>query len=563
MSAAVTKKLWSVALVLGLMLAACGAGTPGAQTVKTSFVPQTVDFLDDVGRGVSMALDKDGNPHLAYIGLLQKLEKGEIPPAHAASAPAFPAVLTASEKEGVFSHGFVVQTDISTANGAKVPVNESSATGIAIGPTGAVDVVWNQIHGVFFATAPTDAAPFGDPQTVTEEYGTSPAVVVDSKGNPWVAWVQQERLSGAPFSLQAATLQGKKWTTEKVGDLGTCDQVPCPPITLGIAVANDVPMLAYTNAGGRVFLATRSGTAWSTQTVAANARAFGASLSVAEDGSIHVAYATTAGQVRQAAASGPQATWNVSTVGSYTPPKPSPTPPAQSSGAAPSASGSAGPSAATEAPPALQPGTAVAVDPRKDTIYVAWTDPAARSVKLASSQGGGGFAGIATPGTSNGEFPAVAVSDDGKVSLSWYDAVAQDLELGSYPEELGAIALPAPSTPASPPSVGGGGQKCPKDTVEFVAPPGAGGAGFNPTQVSAPSGDFTVCFNNEDPGQTHNVEIFQSESDAAGGATPLAHDDPFAGPKIDSFDVSGLAKGDYFFHCVVHPTTMTGTLTVK
>jgi plastocyanin len=569
----VSRRVLSVALVLGLALTACGGGSPQAQTVKTSFVPQTVDFLDDVGRGVSIALDKDGNPHLAYIGLIEQLAPGEIPAARPATAPALPAVLTASQKEGIFNHGFVVQTDISSSTPKEVPVDSASTTGIAVASTGAVDVVWNQFPGIYFATAPTDSAPFGDPQTVTPEYGFSPAVAVDSKGNPWVAWVQQEKSTGVPLTVQAATLQGKKWTTEKVADLGTCSPAVCPTIRVGIAMAYDQPMVAYTDAGGGVFVATRNGSMWSPHTAVSNANAFGASLGLGKDGSIHVAYATTSGEIHEVEATAPGASWDDTTVASYTPPQatppplpspsPSPSPAPSASGASPSAGASASPSVSVSAaPPALQPGTGVGVDPKKGTTYVAWTDPSARVVKLASSSGGGSFNGIATPGTDEGEAPAMAVSDEGKVNLTWYNAFAEDLELGTYPESLGAIALPAPSSPFVP-AGGGGGQQCPKNDVEIVAPVGAGGAGFQTTSVTAPSGNFTVCFNNEDSGVTHNVEIFKSQSDATGGGAPLANDDPFAGPKIDTFDVSGLSKGDYFFHCVVHPTTMTGTLTVK
>jgi plastocyanin len=568
----VSKRVWSLALVLGLVLAACGgSGKPSAEAVRTSFVPQTVDFLDNVGRGVSLALDKDGNPHMAYIGLVQVVAEGEIPPARPATAPALPAVLTASQKDGIFSHGFVVQTDISTANAPPLPLDASSSTGIAVGADGSLNVVWNQFHGVFFSSAPTDAAPFGEPQTVAEVYATSPAVAMDSQGNPWLAYVEQDGTSGA-LSLQVATLAGKKWTpSEEVADLGTCDPAACGPVKVAIAMDKDVPMVAFSDAGGTVSLATRGGSDWSTQTVEEGANGFGVSMAVDSKGSIHVAYATTTGDVRLAVATGPQGPWNVSTVSSYRPPKPSPTPsqssPAASPSAAPSPAGSAstspGPSASPEPPPALQPGTAVAVDPGKGTVYVAWTDPAAREVKLASGDSGGAFEDVATPGTSEGEFPAMAVSAEGKVDLAWYNSDAQDLELGTYPEKLEAIALPAPSTPATQPQQsGGGGESCPKDTVEFIAPPGAGGAGFDPNQVSAPSGDFTACFNNEDIVQ-HNVEIFTSESAAQSGAAPLARDEPFSGPKIDTFDVKGLTKGDYYFHCVIHPTTMTGALTVK
>jgi plastocyanin len=575
----VSRRVLSVALVLGLALTACGGGSPQAQTVSTSFVPQTVDFLDDVGRGVSLALDKDGNPHLAYIGLVEQLEPGEIPPARPATAPALPAVLTASQKEGIFSHGFVVQTDISSSTPKNVPVDAASTTGIAVASTGALDVVWNQFPGIYFATAPTDTAPFGDPQTVTGGYGFSPAVAVNSKGNPWVAWVQQDSSTGE-LTVQVATLQGKKWTPEQVADLGTCSAASCSTVRIGLVVANDQPMVAYTDTAGSVFVATHNGPSasgqaqtgttpsWTPETVASNANALGVSLGVATGGSIHVAYATTTGDVKEADATSPTASWNVSTVGSYTPPKarpsplpsPSPSPSPSASGASPSASPSA--SAASTAPPAPQAGTAVGVDPKKGTTYVAWTDPGARVVKLASSSGGGSFDDIATPGTDEGEFPSLAVSDTGKASLAWYNADAQDLELGTYPEKLGAIALPAPSTPASLPQGAGGGPKCPKDQVEIIAPVGAGGAGFQTTNVTAARGNFTICFDNEDT-TGHNVAIFKDQATAESGGQPLAQDEVFSGPKIDSFDVSGLSKGDYFFHCIVHPTTMTGTLTVK
>jgi plastocyanin len=159
----------------------------------------------------------------------------------------------------------------------------------------------------------------------------------------------------------------------------------------------------------------------------------------------------------------------------------------------------------------------------------------------------------------------MAVTPGGHVQVAWYNADAEDLMLGSYPEKLGAFAVPVPSTPAPQGTGGPSGPalKCPKGTVEILAPPGANGAGFQTTKVTAPSGSFRLCFNNDDPPNTHNVEIFKSASDASSGAKPLAGDQPFTGPKLDVFPVSGLAPGDYYFHCVVHPTTMTGTLTVK
>ncbi len=553
-----SKRVPSVALVLvlGLLVAACASSPPTAQQVKTSFVPQTVDFLDDVGRGASIALDADGNPHIAYIGLIAALKEGDIPPAHAASAPALPAVLTASQKEGIFSHGYVIQTDITSSEATVVPLTSASTTGIAVGAKGSENVVWNQSDGVYFATAPNDLAPFGEPQQVTKEAGLSPVVAVDANDVPWVAWVQPDAATAGAISLQAATLDGDKWTAEQVADLGACDPAPCPPITLGIAEVDGSPVVAYTDSGGNVSLAKRGGTSWTTERVASGEGALGASLAVAKDGTMHVSFATTDGKVRHAAGSG--GSWTVSDVGSYSPPETTPT-----VSPSPAAAPNEAPTAASDEAPVLLPGTSVGVDQDKgNTLFVAWTDPTGRAVRLAQSTDGTSFDEVDTPGTEEGEMPALAVRADGEAELAWYDAQAEDLLLGGYPEKLGGVAVPAPSTPYTPPQ-GGTSAGCAKDTVEFVAPPGAGGSGFSPDTVEAPSGDFTACFDNQDPGQTHNVEIFQSEADAQGGAAPLAGDDTFAGPKTDTFEVKGLAAGDYFFHCIVHAATMTGTLTVK
>ncbi len=584
MGAAVSKRVWCAAFALGLVLVACGGAKQGSQTVETQFLPQTVDSLDDVGRGVSLALDSGGNPHLAYIGLIAVLAVGEIPAAHAPTAPALPAVLTATEQEGLFTHGFVVQTDITAANQPKLPLNDDSDTATAIAGDGTSYVVWTQAPGLFFSSAPPAVPPaaptFGEPQKITNAFAFSPSISLAADGRPEVAFVQIDDIGKA--TLRLATLStGKKptWDVEEVESFGQCPVDDCTSLSTALAVTPSGPVIAFADpVTSRVSLASRSGATWDIREV--DTEGTGVSLAVAGDGSLHFTYARPSGQVVYVTAGDAQSPFQTSTVGSYTAPAATPTPPvtspppspepspsasaSASAAPAPSPSPSASAVPAKRQPAVLQPGTAVAIDPAKGTVYVAWTDPQARDVKLASSPDGASFADIETPGTAGGEFPALAVDAQGKVNLAWYNADAEDLGLGSYPEKLEGLAVP-PSSTAAPQGPGGTGPalKCPKGTVEVIAPPGAGGAGFQTSEVTAPSRDFKLCFNNQDSAAPHNVEIFKSEDDANSGAQPLASDEQFQGPKIDTFDVTGLASGDYFFHCVVHPATMKGTLTVK
>jgi plastocyanin len=569
----VSRKLWCAVLALGLVLAACASKQPNVQTIQTKFLPQRVDALDDVGRGVSLALDKTGNPHMSYLGLIPVLAPGEIPPARAATAPALPAVLVSSVAKGQFQHGDVVQTDITAAGQPALPLSASNQTAIAVGDDGTQQVVWTQFHGLFYATAPPGDDTFGEPQTVADVFAASPSIALDANGKPVVAFVEQAD-SGGGVTLQVATLGGGKkptWSVKQVADLGTCQQ-DCPLFSAQLRNGPEGPVVAYADVQGGVSLAEESGGKWSTRPVQANVGATGVSLAIGEDGSKHVAYATSDGKVQYASTRGPVDTFHISTVATYRPPPPPTEAPPTSPSPSPSASASASPSGSPSASPSasaspaekarIVPSTAVGVD-RKGGVFVAWADPETRELDLASRTGGT-FQRIQTAQTDAGEFPSMAVTPGGHVQVAWYNADAQDLMLGSYPERLGAFAVPVPSTPA-PQGGGSGGPalKCPKGTVEILAEVGAGGAGFKTPKVTAPSGNFDVCFNNEDNTTAHNVEIFKSQADATPGATPLAGDQPFQGPKLSTFKVSGLSPGDYYFHCVVHPTTMTGTLTVK
>ena len=92
-----------------------------------------------------------------------------------------------------------------------------------------------------------------------------------------------------------------------------------------------------------------------------------------------------------------------------------------------------------------------------------------------------------------------------------------------------------------------------------MAPAGAAATGFTQTTLNAKADtDFTICFDNQDPTVQHNVDVFDQQ-----GGTSIAAGGILTGPAAELLDVPGQPAGTYFYQCDVHPTTMTGTLTVK
>lgn len=97
--------------------------------------------------------------------------------------------------------------------------------------------------------------------------------------------------------------------------------------------------------------------------------------------------------------------------------------------------------------------------------------------------------------------------------------------------------------------------------ISLAAPEGAAANGYAQTSLQVEADrPIAMDFDNQDPGVPHNVVIFGEDPTANPQATPLFGGAIITGPLRTTYDVPSLAAGTYFFHCEVHPTTMTGTI---
>ena len=162
-----------------------------------------------------------------------------------------------------------------------------------------------------------------------------------------------------------------------------------------------------------------------------------------------------------------------------------------------------------------------------------WTYAPAAS----ASPAGSGAASSGSPAASGGASAAASAA----------------ASVGASAAPSGATASGAASPAASTP-LGAGGS-----TLTVTAPVGAATAGFQPTTLTAKANtSLTIHFDNQDS-QPHNVQVKGDSGEVAlGGDTAF-----FSGPGTRDYAVPALPAGKYTYYCVVHPTTMIGTLEVK
>jgi plastocyanin len=97
--------------------------------------------------------------------------------------------------------------------------------------------------------------------------------------------------------------------------------------------------------------------------------------------------------------------------------------------------------------------------------------------------------------------------------------------------------------------------------ITLAAPKGAAATGFEPTSLSVAANEpIELDFSNQDPGIQHNVVIFTEDPADNPDTEALFTGTLVTGAVETKYTVPALTPGTFFFHCAVHPTTMTGTI---
>ncbi|TMB70408.1 MAG: hypothetical protein E6J43_02025 [Chloroflexi bacterium] len=98
-------------------------------------------------------------------------------------------------------------------------------------------------------------------------------------------------------------------------------------------------------------------------------------------------------------------------------------------------------------------------------------------------------------------------------------------------------------------------------TTSAASRSGGSSTATGPEVKMVPSTKFEKTDITIDAGRT-NFSLYKTKEDADAAKDELAKTDICTAPCLQTADVN-VTAGEYFFHCDVHPSQMTGTLTAK
>jgi plastocyanin len=501
----VPRKVLPLTLGVALLAAACGqepVRIEAADVEGERFFVQVVDFEQDVGTGLSLSTDADGNPHLSYLAFEE--QEGEAAPP-APGAAVLPAVKHAHLLENTWTRSGVAE--------ARDDLVREDDTSIWVDQEGTHHVAWTE-GGTLLYSDDTEGGEEADPQEVAPGPADGISITAAEDGTPWVSFYRGGQ-------VQVASRSGNRWTVEPVAPADART-----PRTTAIRVAGDEPIVAFGD-GLSTSVARRDGGEWATEAVP-GAGGLGAAMALDGDGNPHLAYYDESGAVKHAHDVGQG--WEVSDVAS--------------AGAAPE-----------------RGGAAIVLD-AEGIHHVAWQSGA--GIGYASNQEGD-FAEEEVPRSEGGTGPVLGVGPEESVWLGWFDADDTEVQLALRSEDEPLLALPSPqptlegATPTAACEPEG-------TELEITAPPGAVSSGFDKDCLAVEAGTAaTLAFSNEDS-TIHNVVIYSAppaEDPAAeylGGTEPNEPVDPGVS---ETYDIEPVAEpGDYWFQCDFHIQTMNGTFVV-
>ncbi|MGH2684252.1 MAG: hypothetical protein ACRDJP_02145 [Actinomycetota bacterium] len=478
-----------------IMLAAASCGEPpirvtGVEPEEGAFVPQVVDFEGDVGSGIALTTDADGNPHMTYLAF-EETPEGETPAAPDPLAPTLPAVMHAHLVDNIWTRGPVAEEQDVEAG--------TDVTSLAVDAEGAHHVAWTAGGSLLYTD---DTSGEAEPQTVAGS-ATAPAIAAGEDGTPWIAfWEEQTDPEGPTALLRLATPSGKGWDVETVAE-----GEPQDVASIGLAIGPDGPIVAYDSAG-EIQVATQRGSRWASETV--DAGDGGVSIDVDADGNPHMSY-LAGGAVKHAHSVG-GGQWELSDVGT-------------GAGAAP---------------------TSIAVDD-EGVHHVAWESEETGGLAYASNAEGDFVDQELPPATTGGTQPKLAAGASGALYMAWYDTVDTELQMLTGSDDEPLLALPSP-TGAAP-----GGEApaaCEPQGNELSI--SAQNLQFSTDCLAVEAAQpYSVTLDNQDAAP-HNVSVYadESASEAFLEGQPIA--DPGQSVTYEGEPIPD--PGDLYFQCDIHPT---------